>query len=53
MRDAYKFVVSEYGYKKSYITFVRELKKEGESGGANVIEFKKNNDILQVSLMDI
>jgi hypothetical protein len=29
------------------------LKKEGEAGGANVIEFKKNNDILRVSLLDI
>jgi hypothetical protein len=50
MKDAYEFVASEYGYKKSYATFVRELKKEG---GANVIEFRKNNDTLQVSLMDI
>jgi hypothetical protein len=32
---------------------VRELKKEGEAGGTNVIEFKKNNDILRVSLMEI
>jgi hypothetical protein len=50
MKDAHDFVTSEYGYEKSYRTFVRELKKEGE---ANVIEFRKNNDILQVSLMDI
>jgi hypothetical protein len=50
MRDAYEFVASEYGYEKSYRTFVRELKKEG---GTNVIEFKKNNDILQVSLLEI
>jgi hypothetical protein len=46
MLDAYKITVSEYDYTKSYRTFVRELKKE------DVIEFKKNGDILQVSLMD-
>jgi hypothetical protein len=50
MKGAYEFVAGEYGYKKSYRSFVRELKKGGE---ANVIEFKKNNDILRVSLMGI
>jgi hypothetical protein len=45
MKDAYEFVASEYDYTKSYRTFVRELKK------GNVIEFKKNDDTLQVSLM--
>jgi hypothetical protein len=53
MKDAHDFVASEYGYEKSYRTFVRELKKESGAGKANVIEFKKNNDSLQVSLMDI
>jgi hypothetical protein len=47
MKDAHEFLTSEYDYTKSYRTFVREL-KEG-----NGIEFKKNGDILQVSLMDI
>jgi phage terminase large subunit len=50
MKDAYEFVAGEYGYEKSYRTFVQKLKKEG---GTNVIEFKKNNDILKVSLFDI
>jgi hypothetical protein len=53
MKDAHEFVASEYGYEKSYRTFVRELKKGGEAGGTNVIEFKKNNDIVWVSLMEI
>ncbi|GHV89362.1 hypothetical protein AGMMS50267_17220 [Spirochaetia bacterium] len=47
MKDAHKFVASEYDYTKSYRTFVRKLKK------GNVIEFKKNSDVLQVSLMEI
>jgi hypothetical protein len=42
MKDAHEFVAREYGYEKSYRTFVRELKKEGETGRANVLEFKKN-----------
>jgi hypothetical protein len=46
MKGAYEFVAGGYDYTKSYRTFVRELKKE------DVIEFKKNGDILQVSLMD-
>jgi hypothetical protein len=46
MKDAYEFVVGGYDYTKSYRTFVRELKK------GNAIKFKKNSDILQVSLMD-
>jgi hypothetical protein len=50
MKDAHEFVAREYGYEKSYATFVRELKK---GNAENVLEFKKNNDILQVSLMNI
>jgi hypothetical protein len=53
MKDAHEFVASEYGYEKSYRTFVRELKKDSETGSANVLEFKKDNDILEVRLMDI
>jgi hypothetical protein len=53
MKDAHEFVASEYGYEKSYRTFVRELKKDSETGSANVLEFKKNDDILEVRLMGI
>jgi hypothetical protein len=47
MLDAYKIVAGEYGYKKSYRTFVRDLKKSGEIP----IAFKKNGGLLEISLM--
>lgn len=47
MMGAYEIISDEYGYKKTYRTFVRDLKK----AGGTPIEFKKNGDPLEIFLM--